>query len=180
MVVPHFTYLDSQVLRSQWFGNLCVNVCYLCLTLELHVDCYDIRFIYISLPFRLLVCCVWFPLLRWSSILLMWADERIPSSGNVSRDAAAWWLNGFWDRYGAYSWRRPNSLWFFCLGQYLVLPLELLHFVLGSVMSLLFCYGYVWCTVYLHIPNPVLSEYLYMWHFIKLNFSIYLERYNTQ
>jgi len=149
-----------------------MNVCYLCLTLKLHVDCYDIRFLYTSLPFRLLVCCVWFPLLRWSSILLMWADVRIPSSGNVSRDAAAWWLDGFWARYGAYSWRRPNRLWLSCPGQDLVLSLEVLHFVLGSVVPLLCCYGYIWRTVYLHIPNFVLSEYSCIRRFIKLVLSI--------
>jgi len=30
--------------------------------LKLHVDCDDIRFFYTCLPFRLLVCYVWFPL----------------------------------------------------------------------------------------------------------------------
>ena len=51
----------------KWFGNPCVNVCYLCLTLKLHVDCDDIRFLCTSLPFRLLICCVWLSLLWWSS-----------------------------------------------------------------------------------------------------------------
>jgi len=122
----------------KWFGNLCVNVYYLCLTLKLHVDCYDIRFLYISLSFCLRVCCVWLSLLRWSSILLMWADVRIPNSGNDSRDATTWWLDGFGAHYGAYRWRRPNNLWFPCLGQDLVLPLELLHFVLRSVVPFSF------------------------------------------
>jgi len=88
----------------KWFGNLWVNVCHLCLTMKLHVDCYDIRFLYTSLPFCLLVCFVWFSLLRWSSISLMWADVRIPSSSNDGRDAVAWWIL---DKYQAHFGATP-------------------------------------------------------------------------
>jgi len=62
------------------------------LVLNLPAECYNIRICYTSLPFLLLVCCVWLSPLRWSSILLMWADVRTLGSGNDSRDAAAWWL----------------------------------------------------------------------------------------
>jgi len=60
--------------------------------LNLPAECYNIRICYTSLPFRLLVCCVWLSPLRWSSILLMWADVWTIGSGNDSRDATAWWL----------------------------------------------------------------------------------------
>jgi len=45
-------------------------------------------------------------------------------------------------------------------------------FKLGSVVSLFFCYDQVWGTVYLHIQIFVLSGYLSMWRFIKLDLSI--------
>jgi len=45
----------------KWFGISCVDVYYLCLTLKLHVECYDIRDTFTSLPFCLFVClCVVF------------------------------------------------------------------------------------------------------------------------
>jgi len=104
----------------------------------------------------------------------MWADVRIPDSGNDSRDAVAWGLDGFWAHCGAYSWRRPNSLWFFCFEQDLVLPLELFHFVLGSVVPLLLVidmFG-VLCTfisqtpysLYIHVCDALLNWfYLFNW-----------------
>ena len=117
--------LRIQIVKSwslKWFGNLWVNVCYLCPTVKLHVDCYDVRFLYTSLPFRLLVCCVWFSLLRWSSISLMWADVRISSSGNEGRDTAAWWiLDGNRAHFGAHSFWSFSSLSFSLMRLYILL-----------------------------------------------------------
>ena len=167
IVVPHFTYLDCQVLESQMIGwSMGECLLFVCLTLKLHVECYDIRFLYTSLPFCLLVCCVWFSLLRWSSISLMWAVVRIPGTGNDSRDAAAWWiLDEYRAHFGAHSYWSFSSLSFS-------------RFWRDSVSCFrpcgasFFCYGYVWGTVYFISQIFALFGYLCMWHFIKLELSI--------
>jgi len=97
----------------KWFGNLWVNVCYLCLTVKLHVDCYDVRFLYTSLPFRLLVCCVWFFSFAMITISFMWADVRTSDSCNEGRDATAWWiLDGNQAHFGAHNFWNFSSLSF--------------------------------------------------------------------
>jgi len=59
------------------------------------------EFCALAYPFACLYGCVCgLPPLQWSSILLMWADARTPSSGIYDRDVAAWWtgrvLGPFW------------------------------------------------------------------------------------
>jgi len=139
--------------------------------LNLPTECYNIRICYTSLPFRLFVCCVWLSPLRWSLILLMWADVRTPGSGNDSRDAAAWWL---W--MGIELTMGPVAEGVYLVRISLVMDKNLCYFwtivlMINSVVPHFFCYEYVWGTVYLHIPISVLFGYLYMWHFIKLELS---------
>jgi len=55
---------------------------------KVHVECHDIRISFISLPFAcLIVMCVVFLLCDDHQSLLMWADVRIPRSGNNNRNA---------------------------------------------------------------------------------------------
>jgi len=56
--------LRIRIVKSRslkWFGISCMDVYSLCLILKLHVECYDLRISFTSLPFCLLVClCVVF------------------------------------------------------------------------------------------------------------------------
>jgi len=144
---------------------ICVWLC------KLHVDCYNMKFLYTSLPFCLLVCCVWSSLLQWSSISLMWADVRTPDSGNDNMDVAAWWIG-----------RVLGPLWGPSLKDFIshdsivrTRPSIVICFssalCLGRVELLLRNLGNVWRTVYLHTPYFVLSEYSCMWRFINLRLS---------
>ena len=129
------------------------------------------RFLYTSLPFCLLVCCVWSSLLQWSSILLMWADVRTLGSGMDNRDAAAWWIGWVLDplwgpslkdfiSYVSLVRTRPSIV--ICFSSVLYL---------GRVEPPLCNLENAWRTVCLHIPNSVLSDYSCMWHFINLRLS---------
>jgi len=144
------------------FGTSGVDACYLCLALRLHVDCYNMRFLYTSLPFCLLECCVWSSLLQWSSILLMWAEVRTLGSGIDNRDVAAWWIGRvlglLWGpslkdllSYDSLVRTRPSLV--ICFSSVLCL---------GRVEPLLCNLGNAWRTVCLHTPNPVLWLFMYV------------------
>jgi len=69
----------------KWFGISCVDVCYLCLILKLHVECYDIRISFASLPFCLLVClCLVFLLCDDHQFLMMIGMLQLDGHGWVS------------------------------------------------------------------------------------------------
>ena len=66
-----------------------MDVCDLCLIVNLHVKCCDIRIFYTSLPFVCLYVACSFLLLAMIINLLMCADVRTPGSGNDHRDVVA-------------------------------------------------------------------------------------------
>jgi len=125
----------------KWFGYImCGYLLIMFVILNLPAECYNIRVCYTSLPFCLFVCCVWLSPLRWSSILLMWADVRTPGSGNDSRDVAAWWL---WTGIRLTMGLAAEGVLLDTFS--LVLDKNLCYFwtivlMLGSVVPLFFCY----------------------------------------
>jgi len=156
----------------KWFGYIMCGYLLIMFGLNLPVECYNIMICYTSLPFRLLVCCVWLSPLRWSSILLMWADVRTPGSGNDSRDAAAWWL---WTGIELTMGSAAEGVYLVRIS--LVLDKNLCCFwtivlMIGSVVSLFFVmnrFGVV-CTSVYQFPYS-LDIYIYV-RFIKLELSI--------
>lgn len=73
-------------------------------------------------------------------------------------------MDKYWAHYGAHNWRRFISLWFSCPGQDLALLLELLYFVLGSVVPLFL----LWICLVYYIPlDPKLCTF---WIFMYATF----------
>ena len=97
--------------------------------------------------------------LRWSSILLMWADVRTLGSGNDNRDATTWWL---WMGLGLTMESTTEGV--LLVYDSLVLDKTLCYswtiVLCFRQCGISFLYGYVWYTVDLHIPNSILFENL--------------------
>ena len=146
MVVPHYAYPDSQVLGVlNDFGNPCVNVCYSCLTLRLHVDCCDIRFLYSSLPcLRVLLSCMWF-FSYCDDHRFYWCEQMgellavVMMIGMLQLDG----LHEYWAHSGAHRWRIYLLCFLVCTR--LITISSPVFYVLGRVGPLL-CLRICWST----------------------------------
>ena len=148
MVVPPYAYPDSQVLGVlNDFGNPCVNACYSCLTLALHVDCCDIRFFYTSLPCLLVwLSCMWF-FSYCDDHRFYWCEQMwellavIMMIGMLQLDG----LDGYWAHYGAIAKGFISYDFLVCTRPSTIS--SLVYFVLDRVRPLL-CFWICWGTKY--------------------------------
>ena len=164
MVVPHYAYPDSQVLRVLYdVGNPCVNVCYSCLTLRLHVDYCDIRFLYSSLPcLRVWLSCIWF-FSYWDDNRFYWCEHMgeplaVVMIGMLQLDG----LDEYWAHFGAHRWRIYLLCFLVCTR--LITISSLVFYVLGRVGPLL-CLWLCKGTEYFISPNLRTLWILCTWHF---------------
>jgi len=128
------------------------------------------EFCALAYPFARLYGCVCdLPPLKWSLILLMWADVRTNDSGNGDGDATAWWL---WTGMGLTMEPSAEEV---LLSRFIFLYKNLCCYWsilirLGSVVPPLFLL-WTWlgilCTFLSYFCT--LWIFIYVWRFIKLN-----------